>query len=396
VSQNTSASANTIHVSTPEIRSDRRESHQLAKQQTTPGQKKIYLSLIYDALRAKLKKPSSLEDILDWIRINHPAKHQEYGEKKLRTSIITSLNFQARKLESKRTIWLYSRKNSIDKWQLHKPVVAVTDVEENMDTYTERHARTPSRLVHPSTEGQIRDGALESCEDTSPPELRQTHERYYASGQETSPVIVPQVRAESRLAFTESQPSHPFSEADAQTERENLASNKAVPNEMTAADHSSNDNETLTQTEPAAGSISATSNNEPSDTVENRGPANSCDDPGQNCKDEPDLGKIVLDLRRLKQERMLREQKIEADRNDLPDISTLTQTANDAQRAAGEAQRAADEAQRIADEAQRAAETAKESVEDAEARHDQFAADKLDLEKLTRDSNFLRAKLGID
>jgi hypothetical protein len=383
-------------VSTPEIRSDRRESHQPAKQPATPGQKRIYLSLIYDALRAKPKEPSSLADILDWIRTHRPAIHGEYGETKLRTSINTSLSFQARKLESKRTIWLYSRKNSIDKWQLHKPVVAVTDVEENMDTPTERHARTPSRLVHASTEGQIRDGTLESCEDTPPPELRQTPERYHAIGQEISHVIVPQVRAESRLALTESQPSHPFSEADAQTERENLASNKAVPNEMSAADRSSNDNETFTQIEPATGSIPLTPNIELTNTVETQAPTIACDNPGQDGKEETYYGQIVRNLHRLKQERKLQAQKIEAGHNSLPDVSTLTQSASDAQRAADGAQRVAVEAQRIADEAQCAAETAKKAVEDAQEKQSQLAADKLHLEKLIRDSISLRAQLDID
>jgi hypothetical protein len=383
-------------VSTPETRIDRRESQQPAKQQVTPGQKRIYLSLIYDALRAKPEEPSSLEDILSWIRIYRPATHQEYGGKKLRTSIHTSLSFQARKLESKRTVWLYSRKNSIDKWQLHKPVVAVADVEEGVDTCTERHARTPSRLVHPSMEGQSRNGTLEPCENTPPPEVRQTSERCHVEGQEISPAISPQVQVESRLASAESQPSHPFSETDTRIEKDNLISNKAVPNEMTAVDHSSNHNATLTQTEPAARSISATPNNRPSDVEERQGPADSHDYPGQDSKDEPDYGQIVRELHRLKQERKMQEQKIEAGRNSLPDVDNLTRSASDAQRAVDRAQRAADEAQRLADVAQCDAETANKAVEDAEAKQSQLVADELYFERLTEDSNSLRAQLDID
>jgi membrane protein involved in colicin uptake len=97
----------------------------------------------------------------------------------------------------------------------------------------------------------------------------------------------------------------------------------------------------------------------------------------------------VRDLRRLKHRRKLQEQKIEADQNSLPDVTSLTTFASDAQRAA-------DGARRAAEEAQRAAETAKKAVEDAEGKYAQLAADKLDLAKLTEESGLLRAQLGID
>lgn len=385
-----------IHVSTPETRCDRREPQPPAKQQVTPGQKPIYLSLIYDALRARPEEPSSLEDILNWVRVYRPATYQEYGGKKLRTSIYTSLGFQARKLESRRTIWLYSRKNSVDKWQLHKPVVAITDVEESMDTCTERHARTPSRVVHPSVEGQTRDGMSEPCKNTPPPELRQTRERYHAENQEVSLAINPQVQVESRLASTERRSSHPVSETEAELERDNLTPKKAVPNETTAVDDSPNHHATLTGIEHATGIIPATPNNRPSDIEERQGPADSLDHPGRDGKDEPDYGQIVRELHRLKRECKMQEQKIEAGRNSLPNVDTLTQSASDAQRAADGAQRAADEAQRIADEAQRAAETAKKVLEDCEAKQSQLAADELHLGKLTDHSTSLRAQLDID
>jgi uncharacterized phage infection (PIP) family protein YhgE len=92
----------------------------------------------------------------------------------------------------------------------------------------------------------------------------------------------------------------------------------------------------------------------------------------------------------------VQEKKIEAEQNSLPDVTSLKTSGSDAQYAADEAQRAAEEAQRNADDAQLTAETAKKAVEDAEVKHDQFAADKLDLAKLIQDSNVLRAQLGID
>jgi hypothetical protein len=247
-----------------------------------------------------------------------------------------------------------------------------------------------------STGKRTSDGASESCEDTPRFEPQQTRERHYLGSQNTPSAAISRVRAEYRLASIESQPSHPSPRIDAQTEQENLASNKATPSATSAVNVSVNRNETLSQSEPAAASISVTPDNEPNNTVESQAPANPGDDPGQDGRDEPDYGHIVRELHRLKQERKLQAQKIEAGHNSLPDVNTLTQSASDAQRAADEAQRAADEAQRIADEKQRNAETANKAVEDAQAKQNQLAADKLYLEKLIRDSTSLRAQLDID
>jgi hypothetical protein len=360
VSQNTGTSGNVIHVSTPDRRTeitDRRESHRAAKQQATPGHRQTYLSLIYDALGAKPDEPSSLEDIIKWIDTNRPATYQEYGAKKLRTAIQTSLNFQAKKVESKRKVWAYSG----GLWQLHKAAVTVADDEESVDTYAERQAFTPSMLVP----GRTRDGTLESCENTPPSELRQTRERSHANSKILPPTIVPQVQAESRLSSIESRPNFSSPKADAQNVNENLVSHGVAASAPSLVGSPLHQDERLTQTEPAAGNSPVTHNNEPSNTVGGRAPANSCGRPKQDDPDEPDYGQIVRDLHRLKQKRKIHEQKIEAGHNSLPNVNTLTQSANDAKRAADEAQRAAVEAQRIADEAQRAAETADKAVEDA-------------------------------
>lgn len=47
----------------------------MAKQPTTPGRNRVYLNFIYDALGAKPQELSSLEDILNWIRVNRLAKY---------------------------------------------------------------------------------------------------------------------------------------------------------------------------------------------------------------------------------------------------------------------------------------------------------------------------------
>lgn len=251
-------------------------------------------------------------------------------------------------------------------------------------------------MVTSSTGKRTSDGASESCEDTPRLELRHTRERHYLDSQNTPPVAISRVRAEYRPASIENQPSQSSPRTDAQAEEENLAPNEATPIATSAASHPVNRTETLAQSEPAAGSISVTFTNEATNTVESQAPANPCDDPGQDGKDEPDYGQIVRELHRLKQERKLQAQKIDAGHDSLPDVSTLTQSASDAQRAADGAQRAADEAQRIADEAQRAAETAKKAVEDAQVKQSQLAADKLYLEKLNKDAASLRAELDID
>jgi hypothetical protein len=395
VSQDTSALGNTIHVSTPDRSTelfDQRDSHRFARQQATPRNKTPYLNLIHGALGAQPGISLSLEEILKSIEINHPKVYNEYGPGKLRASLRTSLANQAKKVESKRTVWEYGGGT----YRLHSPVVAVLEDEESVGTYTERRARTQSVSVPSSAGRRTFDGILESCENRAPSELRQTREKCQANSRGSSSAPASQVRAESRLATAESQPDHQSSEADTRIEYENLASSEIALSATTAVGHLSHHNETLAQNEPAARSISVTLNTEPPNTEGCRGPADSCDHPRQYGKTNADYGQIVLNLQQLKQERKMQEQKIEAGHNSMPNVGTLTESANHAQRAADGAQRAADEAQRIADEAQRAAESAKKAVEDAEAKQSQLDADKLYLEKLTEKSISLRVQLDID
>lgn len=164
----------------------------------------------------------------------------------------------------------------------------------------------------------------------------------------------------------------------------------------TAVVHSLSRDETLTQTERAAGNISTTPHNEPSNIADGQARADSCDNPTQDGQDEPDYGQIVKDLQMLKGKQKRQKQKIEAGRGRLLDLSLLTQSASQAQRAADEAQRAADEAQRVADDARRAAETTNKAVDDARAQQRQLDADELHLEKLVQDIDALWPQLGID
>jgi hypothetical protein len=375
-------------VSTPDRSTelpDRRDSHRFARQQATPRTKTPYLDLIHDALGAQPGKSLSPEEILQWIETNHWGVYNEYGPGKLRKSLRKSLDNQAKKPVSKRTVWEYEGGT----YQLHSPVVTVVEDGESLGAYTERRAHTQSVSIPSSAGGRTFDGILEPCENGAPSELRQTREQCQADSRDSSHAPASQVRAESRLATTESQPSHQLSEADTRIENENLAWSEIALSATTAVGQSSHHSETLVQNEPAARSISVTLNNERPDTEEFRGPADSCDHPGQYGKTKPDYGQIVLDLQQLKQERKMQEQKIEAGHNSLPDVGTLAQSASDARRAANGAQRAADEAKRRADEAQCA-------VEDDEAKKSQLAADKLYLEKLTEESICLRAQLDID
>jgi hypothetical protein len=362
------------------------------QQQATTRVKTPYLNLIHDALRARPENYLSLQDILESVRANHPDVYNTYGGRKLRDSLRTSLDRQARKVESKRTVWEYEGGT----YRLHNPVVAAVADEESLDTCAEKHVRMQSMSVPSSTGGRTFDGTLEPYKNKATSELQQTREQRRADSQDSMPAPAPQVGAESRRASLASRPSHPHPEADAQNENEDLVSNEIVLSAATAVDHLLQDNDMLVPDAPTTRSISITLNDEPNNTVESRAPANPYDDPGSDGKDEPDYAQIVRELHHLKQERKLQAQKIEAGHNSLHDVNTLILSASNAQRAADEAQRAADEAQRIADEKQRNAETANKAVEDAQAKQSQLAADKLYLEKLIRDSTSLRAQLDID
>lgn len=385
MSQKNGDPGNTVNISTPNRHmetNDRRESRLQGKQQATP-RRKPNLNLVYEALRTEPQNGLSFDNIIDWLRINRSAVYQECGEDKLRRAIKATLKQQAQKTNP--TIWQWENRN----WQLHEALLAETSIQESAEKDIGRQTHIPSAMDASSTGKRTSDGASESCEDTPRSELQQTRVRHYLSSQNTSPAAMSRVRAEYRLASIESQPSQPSPRIDAPTEEDNLASNEATPSATSAVSHPVNQNETPAQSEPAAGSISVAPNNEPTNTVESQAPADPCDDSGRDGKDEPDYGQIVRELHRLKQERKLQAQKIEAGHNSLPDVNTLAKSASDAQRAA-------DEAQRAADEAQRAAETAKKTVEDAQAKQSQLAADKLYLEKLIRDVTSLRAQLDID
>ena len=333
VSQKTGDPGNTANVSTPDRhleKNDRRESRLQGKQQATP-RRKPNLNLVIEALRTEPQNCLSFDNIIDWLRINRSAVYQECGEDKLRRAIKATLKQQAQKTNP--TIWQWENKN----WQLDEALLAETSIKGSAEKDTGRQTHTPSATDASSTGKRTSDGASESCEDTPTSELQRTRERHYLGSQNTPSAAMSRVRAEYRLAFIESQPSQPTPRIDAQTEEENLASNEATTSATSAVSVPVNRNETLSQSEPAAGSISVTPNNEPNNTVESQAPANPGDDPGQDGKDEPDYGHIVRELHRFKQERKLQAQKIEAGHNSLPDVNTLTQSASDTQCAADKA-----------------------------------------------------------
>lgn len=119
-----------------------------------------------------------------------------------------SLNFQAKKVESKRTIWAYPDGNSIGKWQFHKPAVTVTDDDEGVNTNTERHTRTPSISGHSSRGATTCDSALVSCQDTPLSEIRHTPEHQTTSQNPPHTNGAP-IQSESRAALIEGESKSP-------------------------------------------------------------------------------------------------------------------------------------------------------------------------------------------
>jgi hypothetical protein len=233
-------------------------------------------------------------------------------------------------------------------------------MKNGTEKYRETHTHTTSAMEAPSMGGRT-SGTFEPYKDTPRSPLQQTHERHNAINQNTLPGVVPPAEAVNRPASIGSQPRPLYPGTDVHTENGNLALDAATPTAPTAVH-----NETFTRTGSAV------------DISESRDPVNSCDD----FKQEPDYQKIVLKLHDLKRERQMLEQKIEAGHNNLPDVSILTQTAN--------------EAQRVADEAQRAAEAATKAVKDAQAKQSELAAHDLSLKELIQEYHGLRAELNID
>jgi len=240
---------------------DQPESHLHGKQQATP-RRKSNLRLVQEALRTEPENGLLFDDIIDWIRINRLAVFQECGEDKLRRVIKATLKQQAQKTNP--TIWQWVNKN----WQLDEALLAETSIQESAEKDTVRQTHTLSTMVTSSTGKRTSDSASLSCEDTPRSEVQQTRERHCLGSQNTLPAAMSQVRAEYRLASIESQPSHLSPRIDARTEEENLASNEATTSATSVVSVPINRNKTLSQSEPAAGSISVTPNNEPNNTVE--------------------------------------------------------------------------------------------------------------------------------
>lgn len=311
----------------------------------------------------------TIDGILDWLRTNRPKVYQEYGAEKLRHAIKTTLNQQPNRKE--RTVWQYEDGT----WRLDNSVMGDASAKRT----TEETAYTPITLGVSSTVGQTSDGSPGSYEDMPRSELQETRERHHTNDSDVAPAAVSRLQAENGLISIDSQPRAQVPGKEVDAGNETLRSHAATLSNFHACDQTPDRSQTLSlaQCEPAVGSTLTMSSNEPSSTESDQGPVELGGGSNQDGKDESDLGGIVRELRQMEQERKVQEQKMAAGHNDLPDISALTQTA---------------------EEAQRAAEAAKKALEEARAEQSQIIADELYLEKLTRRADLLpvRSRLDID
>jgi len=379
---------NTIHVSTPNRRTDTtnwKESSLSSKQHATPRSGPTMIKRIHEALKTKPKEGLTIDGILDWIRTNQSTYYHERGKRTVQNAIRTTLKGESKRI--KRTVWEYADGT----WRLDEAILAGLNTENSTESYAEedteirleRQTHTPSALAQSSTGGQTSDATPELLESMPRSTLQDPREGDHEDGQDVPPVTV------SSAESIHNQPRSPAPETDAH-EIETLQADTAVPGAPTADSREVDPNETFTQQpEAPAESTSTIHNDKPNSTEEGRGPLDSCDGPGQEREDESYLGEIVKKLRDMKQERHMREQKIKAGHESLPDFSVLTQSVR-------EAQHVADEAQRAADEAQRVAEAANIALEEGLAKQRQIVAAELDLETLIRNSDLLRSTLDID
>jgi hypothetical protein len=238
--------------------------------------------------------------------------------------------------------------------------------------------------------GQTSDGTSELHEGVPQSELEQSRKGDNETDQDVQPAAFLQTEPESRSTSIDSEPQVQAQEMDTNGGKEITGLRAATLRAQASDEQASNNDDRPTQhSEPPVEITSTIHNDKPSGIEEAQVSVDSCNGPEQNGEDEPDFGAIVRELRRIKQERYMQEQRIKAGHDSLPDVSVLTQSV-------GEAQRVANEAQRAADEAQRVAEVANKALEEALAKQRQIFAAELDLETLIRDSELLRSKLDID
>jgi len=353
-----------------------------------------YFDLIQDALIANPEGLCS-NDVFEWLRTHRPHAFRKYDEKKLRTSVQSTLSAQSNKQEP--TVWKYKVDGAEGLgyiWQLadsaplveaasaangvlQTPVAA--DYMRGEAECSQEDTPAPASLASPAQDSQrarfrrMTPARVQGHDDSNGGDAHMV---------ETEATAVHGDGTQHALSDT-IQDTEGFAHQLPGTTSEHLPTTQPKPPAMVQP-------QTHTQGEEKTGSAMARSDSTASevgeadrrvDTVEG-----SLD---SDHEDELRYGKLVKRLRKMKNQRERRIRKIKAERNALPDIQMLERTVEET------AERVA-ELRRILEEACQSAETARKDLEVTLNKTSEIEVAEREVEQLKVDFKELHSQLGID
>jgi hypothetical protein len=352
-----------------------------------------YFDLIQDALIANPEGLCS-NDVFEWLRTHRPHEFGKYEEKKLRASVQSTLSAQSNKPEP--TVWKYKVDSAEGLgyiWQLadSAPLVEATSARGILQT--------------PVAADYRRDEAECSQEDTRAPAslASPAHDLQRAQSRRMTPARVhghdDSNSGDAQIVETEAaalhgdgtqqsisdtiQDSEDFAHQLPRTTSEPLSTTQPKPPAIIQPQTHTQD-EDKTESAMARSDSAASKVGEADRRVDmEEGSLDS------DHEDQLRYGKLVKRLRRMKDQRERQIQKIEAERNALPDIQMLEKTVEET------AEKVA-ELRRVLEEACQLAETARKDLEVTLNKTREIKIAEREVEQLKVDSKELRSQLGID
>ena len=352
-----------------------------------------YFDLIQDALIAN---PEGLRssDVFEWLRTHRPHEFRKHDEKKLQAAVQGTLSAQSTKQQP--TVWKYKVDGAEAlgyiwklantapladatpaRWVVRSP--PAVDYRHDETEGSQNDTRTPTSLASPAHDSQrdqfrrMTPARVQGHDDSNGGDAR---------------IVGPEATAihgdRTQHATSDTiQDAEDFTHQLPRTISEPLSTTQPKSPAM-------NQPQTHTQDEEETESAMARPDSAASEVgeayrrveIEER----SLD---SDHEDQLRYGKLVKRLRIMKDERMRKTQKIEAERNALPDIQILEKTVEETVEKVAELRRVLEEACQLA-------ETARKDLEGTLNKTSEIEIAEREVEQLKVDSKELRSQLGID
>jgi hypothetical protein len=348
-----------------------------------------YFDLIQDALIANPEGLCS-NDVFEWLRTHRPHEFGKYEEKKLRASVQSTLSAQSNKPEP--TVWKYKVDGAEGLgyiWQLadSAPLVEATSARGILQTpvaadyrrdeadCSQEDTRAPASLASPAHDSQ-----RAQSRNMTPARVHGHDDSNGGDAQtvETEAAAIHGDGTQQTMSDT-IQDTEDFAHQLPRTTSEPLSTTQPKPPAIIQPQTHTQDED---KTESAMAAASEVGEADRRVDME-EGSLDS------DHEDQLRYGKLVKRLRRMKDQRERQIQKIEAERNALPDIQMLEKTVEE------RAEKVA-ELRRVLEEACQSAETARKDLEGTLDKTSEIEIAEREVEQLKVDSEELRSQLGID